>query len=50
VNGDVTVRGHTVDIDMSFWDLFDSGNSKAELESLRAVMGYVEARNGPWGI
>ena len=23
VNGDVTVRGRTVDIDMSFWDLFD---------------------------
>ena len=23
VNGDVTVRGHTVDIDMSFWDLFE---------------------------
>ena len=21
VNGDVTVRGHTADIDMSFWDL-----------------------------
>ena len=32
VNGDVTVRGQTVDIDMSFWDLFDSGNSKVELD------------------
>ena len=50
VNGDVTVRGHTVDIDMSFWDLFNSGNSKVELESLLALMGYVEARKGPWGI
>ena len=50
VNGDVTVRGQTVDIDMSFWDLFDSGSSKAELESLAALMGYVEARKGPWGI
>ena len=50
VNGDVTVRGHTVDIDMSFWDLFDSGNSKVELDSLLALMGYVEARKGPWGI
>ncbi len=50
VNGDVTVRGRTVDIDMSFWDLFDSGNSKVELESLLALMGYVEARKGPWGI
>jgi len=50
VNGDVTVRGRTVDIDMSFWDLFDSGDSKVELDSLLALMGYVEARKGPWGI
>src|SRR5262245_733759 len=35
---------------MSFWDLFDSGDSKAELDSLAALMGYVEARKGPWGI
>jgi hypothetical protein len=27
VNGDVTVRGQTADIDMSFWELFDSGSS-----------------------
>jgi hypothetical protein len=44
------VRGQTADIDMSFWDLFDSGSSGAELESLAALMGYVEARNGRWGI
>jgi hypothetical protein len=50
VNGDVTVRGQTVDIDMSFWDLFDSGDSNVELDSLAALMGYVEARKGPWGI
>jgi hypothetical protein len=50
VNGDVTVRGQTVDIDMSFWDLFDSGSSGVELDSLAALMGYVEARKGPWGI
>src|SRR5262245_20769800 len=50
VNGDVTVRGQTVDIDMFFWDLFDSGDSKAELDSLLALMGYLEARKGPWGI
>lgn len=50
VNGDVTVRGHTADIDFSFWDIFDSGSSGAELESLAALMGYVEARNGAWGI
>jgi hypothetical protein len=50
VNGDVTVRGHTADIDMSFWDLFDSGgDSKVELDSLLALMGYMEARKGPWG-
>jgi len=50
VSGDVTVRGQTADIDMSFWDLFDSGNSGAELDSLAALMGYVEARRGAWGI
>ena len=50
VNGDVTVRGQMVDIDMSFWDLFDSGDSKAELDSLLALMGYVEVRKGPLGI
>ena len=32
VNGNVTVRGQTADIDMSFWDLFDSGSSGAELD------------------
>ena len=50
VNGDVTVRGQTADIDMSFWDLFNSGSSGAQLDSLAALMGYVEARNGRWGI
>jgi hypothetical protein len=35
---------------MSFWDLFDSGSSGAHLDSLAALMGYVEARNGRWGI
>ena len=34
VNGDVTVRGHTADIDFSFWDIFDSGSSGAELSCL----------------
>ena len=50
VNGDVTVRGHSADVDFSFWNIFDSGSSDAELESLAALMGYVEARNGAWGI
>ena len=44
------MRGRTVDIDMSFWNLFDFGDSKVELDSLLALMGYVEARKGPWGI
>ena len=44
VNGDVTVRGHTVDIDMSFWDLFDSGDSKVELEFASCLDGL---RGGP---
>ena len=50
VNGDVTVHGQTADIDMSFWELFDSGNSGAELDSLAALMGYVEARKELWSI
>jgi len=50
VNGDVTVRGRTVDIDVTFLDLFDSGSSGVELDSLAALMGYIEARKGPWGI
>jgi hypothetical protein len=50
VSGDITVRGHTADIDFSFWDLFDSGSSGAELDSLAALMGYIEVRKGPWGI
>jgi hypothetical protein len=50
VNGDITVRGQTADIDMSFWDLFDSGDYRAKLDSLAALMGYVEARKGAWGI
>jgi hypothetical protein len=50
VTGDVTVRGQTADIDMSFWDLFDSGSSGAQLDSLAALMGYLEARKGPWSI
>ena len=50
VNGDVTVHGQSANIDMSFWDLFDSGSSGAQLDSLAALMGYVEARNGRWGI
>jgi len=50
VNGDVTVRGYTADIDMSFWDLFDSDSSGVQLDSLAALMGYMEARKGPMGI
>lgn len=50
INGDVTVRGQTANIDFSFWDLFDSGSSKSELQSLAALMGYAEARKGPWAL
>jgi hypothetical protein len=50
VNGDVTVRGHTVDVDVTFLDLFDSGSSGAELDSLAALMGYMEAQKGPWTV
>ena len=50
VVGDATIRGRTIDIDASFWDIFDSGSSKVELDSLAALMGYLEAQKGPWGI
>jgi hypothetical protein len=40
VNGDVTARGHTVDIDASFIDIVEKS------DSLLALMGYVEARKG----
>ena len=50
VTGDVTVRGHTANVDVNVFDLFDSGSSGVQLDSLAALMGYVEARKGPWGI
>ena len=50
VDGDVTVRGHNSRHRFFFWDIFDSGSSGAELESLAALMGYMEVRKGAWGI
>jgi hypothetical protein len=50
VNGDATVRGQQVDVDLSFWDLFDSGSSRLGLDSLAALMGYAEARKGAWAL
>ena len=40
VNGDVTARGHTVDVNDSFFEIVDKSNS------LMALMGYFEARRG----
>ena len=50
VSGDVTVRGNPVDIDVNVFDLFDSGNSGVDLDSLAALMGYLEASKGRWSI
>ena len=50
VNGDATVRGHKVDIDVNVFDLFDSGSSGVELDSLAALMSYMEASKGPWTV
>jgi hypothetical protein len=50
VSGDATVRGHKVDIDVNVFDLFDSGSSGVELDSLAALMGYMEASKGPWTV
>jgi hypothetical protein len=44
VNGSQTARGRTVDIDATFIDIIKESNS------IIALMGYFEARNGPWGI
>ena len=50
VTGDVTVRGNPVDIDVNVFDLFDSGSSGVDLDSLAALMGYLEASKGRWSI
>ena len=50
VSGDVTVRGNPVDIDVNVFDLFDSGSSGVDLDSLAALMGYLEASKGRWSI
>ena len=50
VSGDVTVRGHPVDIDVNVFDLFDSGSSGVDLNSFAALMGYLEASRGPLSV
>ena len=42
VNGNATARGHTVDIDESFFEIVEKS------DSLMALMGYFEARKGPF--
>jgi hypothetical protein len=44
VNGNVTARGHTVDVDESFIEIAEKSDSFA------ALMGYFEARKGRWGL
>jgi hypothetical protein len=44
VNGNVTARGHTVDINDSFFQIVEKSNS------LMALMGYFEARKGPFSL
>ena len=43
MNGDMTVRGRTVDIDASFGDILDNA------DSLFAFNGILTARKGRWG-
>jgi hypothetical protein len=43
INGNVTARGHTVDVDESFIEIAEKSNSFA------ALMGYFEARKGRFG-
>jgi hypothetical protein len=44
VNGNVTARGHTVDVDDSFFEIVEKSNS------IMALMGYFEARKGPFSL
>ena len=44
VNGNVTARGQTVDVNASFIDIVQNSNSFA------ALMGYFEARKGPFAL
>ena len=44
VDGDVTARGHTVSVNETFIDLVEDS------DSLAALMGYFEARKGPFAI
>ena len=44
INGNVTARGHTVDIDESFFEIVEKS------DSLMALMGYFEARKGPFAL
>ena len=42
INGNVTARGHTVDVNENFFQIVEKSNS------LMALMGYFEARKGPF--
>jgi hypothetical protein len=42
-NGNATARGHSVNIDASFFDIVE------ESDSIMALMGYFEARKGRFG-
>ena len=44
INGSATARGHTVDIDESFIEIVEKS------DSLMALMGYFEARKGPFAL
>ena len=43
INGNVTARGHTVEVDESFIEIAEKSDMFA------ALMGYFEARKGRWG-
>jgi len=44
INGNATARGHTVDVDESFIEIVEDSDSFA------ALMGYFEARKGPFSL
>jgi hypothetical protein len=41
INGDVTARGHTVEVNEDFFEIVEKS------DSIMALMGYFEARKGP---
>jgi hypothetical protein len=47
LNGTATIRGRTADVDLTFLDMVEHSRIPKDLFGL---MGYLEARKGPWSL